>query len=106
MVCPGHLAQLFGRNHLAGVAIEHIKEAILGRLQQHLAAFAVNVECRHGHLLGAIEVPTVTRVDLVVPDVLAGISVERNDRGGVEIVATAWAARLWVVWRGIGGTYI
>ncbi|KAI3488620.1 hypothetical protein L1887_47391 [Cichorium endivia] len=80
---PGHLAELFRREQFAGGAIEHIEEAVLRRLHQHLARLAVQLQGGQGDLLGGGEVPGFARCGLVV--------------------AAAWAADLAVPRRAVAG---
>ena len=80
------------RDQLSGCAVEHIKETVLRRLHHHRARPAVDLEVRENHVLSGVEVPRVARCGLVVPDVLAGPGLQRDDRVNVEIVAAAGRA--------------
>ena len=93
-VGPVHLADLLGRDQLAAVTVDHIEEAVLRRLHQDIARLAIDGDRRERDLLRAIVIPAVIGIDLIMPDVLAGIGVQRDDRGGIEVVTAARAANI------------
>ena len=89
---PGHRDVLVRREQLAGHAVEHVEEAVLRRLHQHLARLAVDRQVREHDVLRGGVVPVVAGRGLVVPDVVAGVGVQRDDRRQVQVVAAARAA--------------
>src|SRR3546814_12480047 len=74
---------------LSGAAVEHVEEAVLRRVQQHLAVPPAELHVREDDRLGRGIVPFVARRFLIVPDISAGIDIHRDDRGQEEIVAAA-----------------
>ena len=63
------LAQLIGNvglggNKLAGLAVEHVEEAVLVRLHDDLAALSVDREIGKGQLPDGVVVPLLSGVDL------------------------------------------
>jgi hypothetical protein len=90
---PVHIGVVLGREQLAGLAIEHVEEAVLRRLHDHRAALAADLEVGQHQLLHRIEVPAVARRGLVVPGHASGIGIEGDDRGGeqtVELAGPSW----------------
>ena len=61
-------------------------------MQDHLALLAADLQVSQHHGLCGREVPVVARGLLVVPDVLAGVWIQRHDAGQVEVVPTGRAA--------------
>src|SRR5271170_2789747 len=90
---PSHGYDGLGGNQSSGLSIQYIKKSVLVGLHQHMAEFPVDVEVSEDELLYRIEIPFFARGRLIVPGVLAGIRVQRNDRGEIEIVPLAGAAR-------------
>ena len=80
---PVHLDEVLRGDELAVRAIDHEEEAVLGCVQDDLARLAADLQVGEDHRLRRGEVPVVARRLLVVPDVLAGVGIERNDRGEV-----------------------
>src|SRR5207249_2465453 len=68
------------RDQLSGCAVEHIKETVLRRLHHHRARPAVDLEVRENQVLSGVEVPRVAGGGLVVPGVLVGPGLPRNER--------------------------
>src|SRR5215468_9756349 len=93
---PGVRREAVGRNQLAGLAVEDVKEPILVGLHQNLAFGSVDREVGKDQILNGVEVPLVAGCTLVVPDVGAGISIDRYDRRCEQIVALVLAAPLLV----------
>ncbi len=58
---PGGDGVLVGREQLAGRPVEHVEEAVLRRLQQHLARAAADLEVGQDHVLGGGVVPGFAR---------------------------------------------
>ena len=83
---------VFRRDQLAIGAVEHEKETVLGRLHQHLARFAANVEIGEHDMLGRGIIPGFARCRLEMPDIFASLGPQRDDRREVEIIAFALAA--------------
>ncbi|VWX53316.1 hypothetical protein NOVOSPHI9U_460007 [Novosphingobium sp. 9U] len=104
--CPGHLAELLGRDGPAGLAVDHIEESVRRRLHQHLAWFAGDLQRSGDDIRGRLVVPCLARVHLVVPQVLARLCLERDDRGEIEVVPGAGIARDRVPWSGVAGAEI
>ncbi len=97
---------LVGAQHLAGPAIQHIEEAVLRRLHQHLAHGAVDLEVGEHDLLRGREIPAVARGLLVVPGQLAGVRVDGQQRAQEQVVATLRAALVPVEQRGVAGAEV
>ena len=98
---PGLVGVGIGREELPARAIEHVEEAVLRCLHDHLARRAADGEIGEDQVLRRGVVPGVAGRGLVVPDVFAGIRVERDDRGQVQVVAAARAAVLLVPRRAV-----
>ena len=67
-------------------AIDHVEVTILVRLHDDFAIAIVDPNIRKQQVLNRVVVPFVARRALVVPLQLAGVCVDREDRGDVEIV--------------------
>ena len=80
---------LVRRQQLARDAVDDVEEAVLRRLHQHLARFAVDDEVREDDVLRRGVVPVVTRRDLVMPLQAPGVRIEREDRREEQVVAAA-----------------
>src|SRR5262249_48321182 len=70
-------------------AIDRIEEAVAGEMADDLALLAIDYLIIEHVDADLVVIPRVVRRVLEVPDQLAGVDVERNDRVGVEIVAGA-----------------
>src|SRR5215471_12906731 len=78
---PGHALYVFlAGDELSGNAIQHVEEAVFRRMQQDLAIFAVNVQVRQDNVLGSREIPGLARCLLKIPDHLAGVRLDGDDR--------------------------
>src|SRR3546814_7139375 len=76
---PGNAGHIgFGRKQLSGAAVEHVEEAVLRRVQQHLAVPPAELHVREDDRLGRGIVPFVARRFLIVPDISAGIRSEEH----------------------------
>ena len=95
-----------GRDELAGHAIEHIEHAVLGGLHDDLAIFVGDFDVGQDHVIGGVVIPVIARCGLVVPDVLAGLGLERDDGAEEQIVAAAGAAQSLVPRRAVAGADI
>ena len=93
---PGDRREVVGRNQFAGLAVQDVKEPILVGLHQNLAFRSVDREVGEDQILNGVVVPLLSGCRLVVPDVGAGIGIERDDRRQEQIVALAVAAVLLV----------
>jgi hypothetical protein len=100
---PIHRHERLRGDQLAVGAIDHVEEAVLRRLHQHLARLAIDAQIREHDVLSRGEVPRLARRRLVVPHVLAGVGLERDDGAQEQIVAAAGAAVLLVPRRAIAG---
>src|SRR5580698_11468841 len=76
-------------NELTRRAIEHVEITVLRRLHDDLAHLAIDGEIGEGHLLDGRVIPTFPGRVLEVPDILAGIGTDRDDRSGEQVIATA-----------------
>ena len=103
---PGHVNQLVGGNKLAVRTIEHIEETVLRCMQQRLDRLLINRQIREDHVHIRVVVPGFTWHRLIVPDVLAGIGIERDDRAQKKIIAAAGAAHALIPGRAVAGTDI
>ena len=97
------LPDLLGGEQLPVAAIDHVEEAVLRRVQQHLARRAVDREIGQHDVHARVVVPALARNGLVVPLVLPGVGVERDDRAQEQVVAAAGAADLPVPRRAVAG---
>src|SRR3546814_3496494 len=66
-------------------------------LFRFLARLAADLQRGGDHVGRAFVIPGFARIGLVVPDVLAGIGIECNDRRKIQIVAVARAAPVDIV---------
>jgi hypothetical protein len=89
---PVDLRILLGRQQLAGRAIDHVIEAVGRRLHQHLARRAVDLEVGEDDVGRGLVIPLFGGVHLVVPDVFAGVGLQRDDGRQEQVVALALAA--------------
>ena len=97
----GHI--VVGRQQLSGLAVHHIEEAVLGRVQQHRADLAADLQVGQHHGGGAVVVPLLGGDLLIVPGVFAGAGVHRHHRTQEQVVAAAGAAELLRVGRTVAG---
>ena len=95
-VFDGALAGHVGRRHrplldrphrLAGDAIEHVDEGLLGDLRDRLDALAVDGDVDQVGRGRQVVVPQAVMDDLEVPDPLAGRHVEADEAFAEEVVA-------------------
>ena len=89
---PRHLDEVLRRKETAVSPVDDVEESILGRVQQHLAQLSVDDKVGKDDVLRRRVVPTVAGRLLVMPDIFAGVRVQRDDRSEIEIVAAARAA--------------
>ncbi len=92
VACPGDGRVLVRRDELPRLAVEHVEEAVLRRLHQHLARLPVDHEVREDDVLRGRVVPVVRGRDLVVPLEPPGVGIHREDRGQEQVVAAAGRA--------------
>src|SRR5438105_1108265 len=69
---PSDRNEGFGRDQLAGSAIEYIKEAIFRRLQKDFANMTLYSQIGENDVLSAVVIPYITWHYLVMPHVRAG----------------------------------
>ena len=100
---PVHRHIRIGGQQLAGGAIQHVEEPVLRRLHDHLARATADREVGQHHRLHRGVVPGVARHRLVMPDQLAVVGIDGQDRRQVQVVATTWAADLSVPRRSVAG---
>ena len=98
---PGDGDELLGRDQFACAAVEDVEEAVLRRLHEDLAYPAADRQLGEHDRLGGGVVPGVAGRRLVVPDVLAGIGAERDDRRQEQVVAAAGAPQVAVPGRAV-----
>src|SRR3546814_13549129 len=73
-------------------------------LFRFLARLAADLQRGGDHVGRAFVIPGLARIGLVVPDVLAGIGIECNDRRKIQIVAVARAAPVDIVRTAVADT--
>src|SRR5690606_37710652 len=94
---PGIGHERLGRNGLPGFPVNHIEEAVLGGLHEHLAELPCDLEIGEDHRLHRRVVPAFAGIYLVAPDVFPGVGIDGYDRGQEQIVAAALRTRVVVV---------
>ena len=79
--CPILLSKWCGGQELTVRGVKHIEKAVFWRLHYNAAGFVVRAQwqVRQQHLLGRRVIPLIARRCLIVPPVLACISVERQN---------------------------
>ena len=100
---PVDRGERLGRDELTGEPVDDVEEAVLGRLQQHLARPAGDGQVGQDHLLRGVEVPVVAGGDLVMPDVVAGAGPQGDDRRQVQVIAVALATVVAAPRRAVAG---
>jgi hypothetical protein len=96
-----HLALLDREDRLAVGAVQEVHPTGLAGLHERLHRLAADLRVEQDHRVGAVVVPDVVVDLLEVPAMLAGLGVDRDDRGGEQVVARAQVAD--VVRRGVPG---
>src|SRR5262249_5937502 len=76
----------------AGAPVERPDDAALADSQEHLPGMTVDLDIGELRPETMIEIPTIPRQELVVPDDLAGVGIKRQCRVGIEDSAVAGAA--------------
>src|SRR3546814_7205120 len=71
-----------------------------------LARLAVDLEIGQLHIHGRVVIPAFSRVELIVPFVLAGLGVESDDRREEKIVTLSSTSDLVIPRRAISGAVI
>ncbi len=89
---PVRIDELVCRQQRAGGTVEDVEETILRCLHQHVPLRPIDLQGRKHQRRRRVEVPAFARRLLVVPDVLASIRIQGDDRGDEQIVATGRAA--------------
>ena len=86
---------LFDRPHrLAGLAIEHEHEALLGRLRDRRDLLAVDGDVDQDRRARDVVVPDRMVDELEVPDALAGLQIDGDEALGEQVVAGPMAAEV------------
>ncbi len=98
---PVHDRIVLALDELPGLAVQHVEEAVLGRVQQGLAHLPVDLHVGQDDRLGRGVVPAVAGRFLEVPDVFAGLRLQGHDRAEEQVVAAAGAAHLGVPGRAV-----
>src|SRR5256885_7660264 len=103
---PVDFHERLGRAQLAGLAIGRIEEAVAVGLHQRRDGLAADPQIGEHRLVDAVIVPHVGRRHLIGPGDSAGIGVERDLRGRVEVpvlavLARVGAARVRAPWSGV-----
>ena len=86
-----------GRDQLAICGIQHVEEAVLGRLHHDtpVGSILTQRQISKRNLLRGGVVPAIPRRRLVVPAVFAGIGIDRENRRQEQIVTIAiWIANI------------
>ncbi len=83
---PTRRHKVFARDELAGLGIEHVEEAVLGSVHQHAARLTGDLQVGEHQRRSRVEVPLLARSLLVMPHVLAGVGVQRDDGSQKEVV--------------------
>jgi hypothetical protein len=86
------MGRLAGPEELAGAAVERPDDAGLADGQKRLARTSVYLDVGEHLLKDMIEIPVIARQELVIPNDLAGIRIQRQRRIGIEDGAVAGAA--------------
>ena len=100
---PCHLAEFLGRQQFAVGAVDDVEETILGCVQQGLDGLAAELHVGQHDVHVGVVIPGLAGCGLVVPLVLAGVGIERDDGAQEEIIAAAGAADLLVPGRAVAG---
>ena len=87
-----HGALFDGKNGLAGVAIENVKQAGLVALDDDGDIFAIKAQSGEQGRGGAVKIPQIVMHELKAPYELAGFATQSDDGVGPFIVAGAKAA--------------
>src|SRR4029077_330477 len=95
---PGHLAELLRRDQLSRGAVDDIEEAVLWCVQDDLAWLAIDGNRGQHQVHCGGEVPALAGRGLVVPDIVSGVGIERDDRAQEQIVSASGAANLLIPW--------
>src|SRR4029079_10786998 len=77
---------------LTGRAVEHIEHAIAVRPHHYFAGAAVQFDVGENGNLGRIPIEFVVRRELVMPFELAGVGIDGDDGGAIEVVSKAVVA--------------
>ena len=90
-----------GRDQLARLAVDDIEEAVLRRLHDDLAVLAVDLQLgKHQRLRGGV-VPCLAGSRLVVPDIFAGLGLDREDGRQEQVVLGRGVAQALVPGRAV-----
>jgi len=84
----------------------HVHEAVLRCMQQHLADLSPDGKIRKGYVHGRIIVPLLARGGLIVPQILPGPRIERDDGTEEQIVPALGAAHRLHIGIAVAGTDI
>ncbi len=104
-VCRPGGAHVFVRGQqLARQAVNDVEKAVLRRLEQDLARFALPVDFSEHDLLCRRVIPAVSRRRLVIPAHPSRVRVEREYRREKEIIPTRRATLEPRPWRAVAGT--
>ncbi len=103
---PGDERERLCRYQRTGLAIEHIKEAVLVRLHDDMAHRTIDRQIGQDEFLYCIEIPLVTRRGLIIPGHAAGVRIQGDDGGGKQMIALARAEQARIVGRRIAGAEI
>ena len=80
MAGPIHRHIIFGGNKFAGLAINYVEKPVFRRLHNDFTLGSFNLNIGQNHMLSGGVVPGFSRGGLVMPDVLAAVRVEGDDR--------------------------
>src|SRR6266403_2396018 len=100
---PVHIDKILCRDELAVGAIDDEKETVLRRMQNDFSRRVVDIDVGEDHRLGRGVIPAVAGCLLVVPDIFAGVGIQRDNGSEIEIIAAGGAAHVPVPGRTVSG---
>ncbi len=103
---PVHRDVGFGGDELAGLAVEDVEKAVLGRLHDDLAHLAIDCQVGEDHVLRRGVIPGIAGRGLVMPGVFARVRVDGQDRRQEQVVAAARTPDLAIPWRTVANADI
>ena len=98
---PGGLDEGLCRDQLACLSVDYIEEAVLGRVEQGLHLLPVNLQIGEHDVHVRVVVPGLSWSGLIVPKVLPGVRVQRDDRAKEQVVPSLRAPDLAVPGRAV-----
>src|SRR5262249_31228183 len=77
---PVHIHKVLGRYELTVCAVDDEKESVLGRVQDYLPLLPIYLQIGENYGLRGRVIPVVAGRFLIVPHILAGVGIERDER--------------------------